>query len=657
VKLRTPYKDTWTIVLSARDAGGKAMKRALSLLVFAALVRVTGFAGEETVVSLRDFSKTELKYAGLVIAQPVTIHIRALGGGGDYGWTNKNDNMFAYGWILDAATRRPVWTMTADNTSKAGDDRQFDGTVSLQPGSYEVYFTAFAFALHSTFSHISTNVDHRNDPLFGDSRREKRNFFSWFKDFWSDDVTKEFLKRSPRWGMDLMVDASTAGAFAPFAPPRDIPNTVARAIGLGDNQCIRIAFEMLEPGSLHLYMLGERGNDADLADYGWIVNLADRKRVWDMAARPVDWAGGARKNIAFSGDVSLPKGQYQLYYITDGTHSMADWNLAPPSDPLDYGVTIAVNDPSDRRKFRQIQYNDYDNVIVSIVHPENSQHYAQGFTLKEDADVRVLCFGERSNARRLMADYGQILDARTRGKVWTMDVDRTYHGGGASKNRYIDEVIRLPRGSYEVTYTTDDSHTFDDWNSEPPFDPDHYGITVMGAGSRYSSAVVGKYIEERDKSIIAQIVRPGNDEDRAEAFHVDRATRVRIYGIGEGQGREMFDYGWIEDAKSGNIVWEMTYPMTFFAGGGRKNRMVNTTIMLDRGDYKLRWRSDDSHSYDDWNVDPPEDAEFWGITLFRDEGGALVPPPAPRAGEDDEDAPSIPPPPHPPKPPKQRSGR
>jgi hypothetical protein len=633
------------------------MQRTLSLLVIAALVCLTGFAGEQKVVSLRDFSGTELKYAGMDVSQPVTIHIRALGGGGDYGWSNKSDNMFAYGWIINAATREMVWTMTVANTSKSGDDRQFDGTLSLPAGSYEVYFTAYAFTLHSTFTHISANVDHRSVPLFGDTGEGKRNFFSWFKDFWSEDINKEFQKRSPRWGIDLFVDGSMAGTIASFTPPRDQPNTIARAIGLGDNQCIRIAFEMLEPGSLHLYMLGERGNDNDMADYGWIVNLADRKRVWDMNTRGNLSAGGAKKNVVFSGDVSLQKGQYQLYYITDGTHSMADWNLAPPSDPLNYGVTISLADPGDRRKFRQIQVNDYDNVIVSIVHPGNDEHATRGFALKEDADVRVLCFGERSNARRIMADYGQILDARTRSKVWTMDVDRTFHGGGASKNRYVDEVVHLPKGSYVVTYTTDDSHSYDDWNSDPPFDPEHYGITVMGAGPRFSSAIVGTFVEERDKNIIAQIVHAGDNENRSEDFKIDHSMRVRIYAIGEGQGREMFDYGWVEDGRSGNVVWEMTYPMTFHAGGGRKNRMVNTTIMLDRGEYRLHWRSDDSHSYAEWNVDPPEDEEYWGITVYRDEGNLLVAPQAPHPNDDDDEA--VPPePPHPPaKLPKHKTGR
>ena len=59
--------------------------------------------------------------------------------------------------------------------------------------------------------------------------------------------------------------------------------------------------------------------------------------------------------------------------------------------------------------------------------------------------------------------------------------------------------------------------------------------------------------------------------------------------------------------------------MTFHAGGGKKNRMVNTSIVLDAGTYTLHYKSDDSHSFGDWNTDPPDDPTMWGITLYRDD--------------------------------------
>jgi len=304
---------------------------------------------------------------------------------------------------------------------------------------------------------------------------------------------------------------------------------------------------------------------------------------------------------------------------------------------LNWGITISATDERDRKKFKPYRYEEDENVIVSITRVQNDENRSEGFTLKENSKIRVYAFGERSDSRRLLADYGYITDAKTRQKVWAMDVDRTNHAGGASKNFFVDEVIVLPRGSYVVTYLTDDSHAYNQWNAPPPFDPEHYGITLMGAGEDFNMGVVGKYVEERDKNVIAQIVRVRNSANKEERFTVDRTTKIRIYGIGEGEKRLMYDYGWIQNAQTREVVWEMTYSMTLHAGGSRKNRLVNTTILLDKGTYILHYISDDSHSYGNWNADPPEDQQYWGITLYQDDG--IVPPripPVPQAPDDND---------------------
>jgi len=590
-------------------------------------------AGERTVASLRDMKDVELKAAGITVSQRVTVHITALGGGGDYGWTYKTNRMFAYGWIINADTRELVWKMGTDNTSRTKDDRSYDGTITLDPGSFELYFVAYAFEHHSTFSHITTNVDHRESPLFKGDRRTGKGFFSWLTGFWSDDMGKEWYKRAKNWGMDLLVDESVASAVTQFTPPKERPFSVLTATGLKERELVRRGISLAEETPLSIYALGEVGNEGDIADGGWIIDAADRHRVWEMSTRNTSSAGGAKKNVMYNGEVTLPRGDYVLYYISDGSHSAADWNDEPPYDPLNWGVTISVRDEKAKKNVRFFQYEEDRNLIVSLTKVRDNEYRSEGFTLKEPSKVRVYAFGEQNSNRRSMADYGLILDAKTRIKVWTMDLERTYFAGGASKNRFVDEVVSLPKGSYVVSYTTDDSHSYDNWNDDEPFDPEHYGISVMGAGAKFSNALVAKYVEARDKNIIAQIVRVGDDADRVERFSVPKTTRIRIYAIGEGRDREMYDYGSIEDAKTGSVVWEMTYSMTFYAGGGRKNRMVNTTLLLEKGDYKLRWRSDDSHSFNDWNVEPPEDPQYWGITLYRDEG---------------PDRPSIPP--HPPTP-------
>jgi hypothetical protein len=114
---------------------------------------------------------------------------------------------------------------------------------------------------------------------------------------------------------------------------------------------------------------------------------------------------------------------------------------------------------------------------------------------------------------------------------------------------------------------------------------------------------------------VAQINQVVDDADRTVEFSLSRETSIRVFATGEGDGSQMYDYGWIENAESGKAVWEMKAPETVHAGGAGKNRKVDTVITLPAGRYKLRYKSDDSHSYGLWNALPP-DVDFWGIAIY-----------------------------------------
>jgi hypothetical protein len=115
--------------------------------------------------------------------------------------------------------------------------------------------------------------------------------------------------------------------------------------------------------------------------------------------------------------------------------------------------------------------------------------------------------------------------------------------------------------------------------------------------------------------VIAQIVEVLDNEDKSVAFTMPTSQEVRIFAIGEGQPGQMFDYGWIEDDK-GSRVWEMQEPKTAHAGGAGKNRKIDVVITLPAGNYKLRYKSDDSHAFDHWNSMPP-DINFWGVAVYK----------------------------------------
>jgi CubicO group peptidase (beta-lactamase class C family) len=122
-------------------------------------------------------------------------------------------------------------------------------------------------------------------------------------------------------------------------------------------------------------------------------------------------------------------------------------------------------------------------------------------------------------------------------------------------------------------------------------------------------------VELSAKTPMALINEVADDANPTAEYTLAGATSVRVFAQGEGGGGQLFDYGWVEEAATGKKVWEMKAAETAHAGGAEKNRKVDTTVSLPAGRYRLHYKSDDSHSFDNWNALPPE-INFWGIALY-----------------------------------------
>lgn len=595
----------------------RLLRRGVVMILAAASFTVICVAEERLIIQCKDFTQSEVKSGGFKLSSNMKIHIRALGAGGDRNLTFSSSEMYAYGWIINADTRELIWRMQRNNTTKENKERKFDGELSLSKGNYEVYFGAYGYGGGSAFGVYNYNIDRRKENL-PEGKSKRKGFFDWFVNMFGDDAERDWKHRAKDWGIELYADDRNSD-ITMFSVPKEFPGTVYKATKLGEDEHIRQQFVLNKPMPIHIYALGERDNNHNLADYGWIVNAKTHKRVWEMLRDNVQPAGGAEKNVKSNEIVSFPSGEYTLYYNTDGSHSFVDWNAPPPEDPFNYGISLIAVHENEKGNFKlSSNLKEDQNIIAQLIRVENDETRSAQFTLKEQTQLRVYALGEGGSAHRQMADYGWIINTRTRQKVWTMDMDRTEHAGGAEKNRMLDEVITLPKGDYTVFYQTDDSHAYNDWNSSSPFDPEHWGITISGEGDEFKLSNVEHNASTALPGVIAQIVRVGNSANLTRSFRLDKPTHVRIYALGEGQNREMYDYGSIERTSNGTVVWQMTYSMTFHAGGDRKNRMVNTTMLLDKGEYLLHYVSDDSHSFNDWNTDPPDDPTMWGITLFED---------------------------------------
>ena len=574
--------------------GASAMNRAFLTVLFAFSLGLGGIcvAQDNVLVNIRDVHKRDVKFEGFTLNESQSISINIVASG-------KERPLWTRAWILNADTREVVWNIR--HATPKDDDRsstQFADKIILPKGSYEVYYASFPFPYF--------NIDG----------------FSGFMDFLGDKVfrwnDKDDDAADNTRDLSIVVSGNGTHLTREAVEKRQTEykkSSVLSMSGLWDNQSEHQGFILSKPTQLSIYAIGEARSDGAY-DYGWIRNVKTGEVVWTMMNKDLKHAGGDRKNRMANETISLPAGTYAAFFVTDDSHSAREWNAPPPYDPEFWGMTVRTIDPASKQNVQLYEYENVPakNVIVELTRVRDKELRSKGFTLKRGIDVRVLAIGEGRD--REMYDYGWITDGKTNKKVWEMKYIETEHAGGADKNRMIDKVIHLDNGSYMVYFVTDGSHSYRDWNSSPPFDQEHWGITLIGTEDKFDASDIAPYDDQNDKSILARIVRVGDDERRRKSFTLEKDSEVRIYAIGEGRDHEMYDYGWIEDAKSGRTVWEMTYSMTEHAGGAEKNRQFDGTIVLKAGEYVLRYRSDDSHSFEDWNEDPPSDPFNWGITVY-----------------------------------------
>ena len=176
----------------------------LGLALFCVLSFRSTSAGERTLVQLIDFTVDEVKAAGFILPSDARVHIVALGGGGGKGLASSSTDLYAYGWIIDADTRKLVWSMDVDNTKKEKDDRKFDGELFLPKGNYEIYFAAYGFAMNTPFRSFNFNVDRRKKD-FWITWSQPHGWLSWLQEFFGGEPSKEWHERVKHWGIELSI--------------------------------------------------------------------------------------------------------------------------------------------------------------------------------------------------------------------------------------------------------------------------------------------------------------------------------------------------------------------------------------------------------------------------------------------------------------------
>lgn len=376
-------------------------------------------------------------------------------------------------------------------------------------------------------------------------------------------------------------------------------------------------------------------NGSELIFYGWILDSNTRKVVWQMLKEDSEFARGV-SNI--NDVILLPKGDYEIYYTAawnheeelEESHNMVSRIFSGifKLDKKKYMNTyrdqlkITVSGPSEY--FNEANTIDLlnrweKNAVVSIVRALHESRIRKVFLLKKETRVHIYALGEShylENRHHTTYDYAWIDDIENNKRTWSMDERDIKHAGGANKNIFIDEEITLPAGKYMVYYTTDGSHSFENWNSLPPNDPQAWGITIRPVNQNELANAVPIQDFQFPKPVL-ELTKINEDKKVSLQMILDKPMKLRIFCLGEGDVRgKMVDYGWIDKAGTGEKIWTMSGKKNRHAGGAQKNRMLNEIIQFDKGNYVVNYVTDDSHAYNKWNSAAPFDPERWGITIW-----------------------------------------
>lgn len=444
-------------------------------------------------------------------------------------------------------------------------------------------------------------------------------------------------RRESRWGTIVLGGLTVAGLLLWASPSWGKGPVIAAIKEILDQGLYRKTFTLTQPVDVEIEAISAGSIDEDvLFSYAWLLDLDSRRVVWQME---IDRAEEVRhENVLVREELNLAPGNYALYFSAHGGNFPikkkitllklfelgtidikggvpTDWDSHGRASEWRVSVTALDRDFPEDAILSPARHADLD-ALVAFREARSGEFFRTGLIVKRPVRLRILSLGEYAAREQCFADGAWIEDLDSCDRAWEMTLTNTHSAGGAKKNRVFDSTVSLEPGHYLVCYATDDSHSYGEWNMQPPFDPESWGVTIflLDGESREAVEVVEDPPTEEP---IVKIDRVGNAEFHRLGFNLRKNTEICIRAFGEwdrSNGR-FLDYGWIEDALTLDKIWSMEFDHGYYAAGEARNRMVTDHIALAAGNYYLCYVSDYAHAYGSWSNHPPFDPSAWGIGL------------------------------------------
>lgn len=562
-----------------------------------------------------DMSPDELRRSSITTDRPVRVSVEAIGSfeseDGEPG-----DQLAAYAWLLRREGREVVWKMEPAATER---DRErlaiVRDTIELSPGTYEVFFASYGNRSERGFGIPIL------DRLLGEDGAWRGDANRWRMILRNANGDESAARR---------LEPQSAEAVSPGGP--GLLWSTAPMTGRKSDEYV---FQITDPARIRIYAVGEI--DQRQMDYGWIDDAVTGERVWEMTRENTVPAGGWDVNRLFTAAIQLPSGIYRAAFETDARHHYGDWMGNPPFDPTAWGISLYAESED--------AVSPYDpwtmrTPIVQIDRVGDEERRTVQFQVHQPVQIAAYGLGELGDNGRY--DYAWIRDNESQTTVWEMTVEQSQPAGGHNNRREL-AFLTLEPSTYSVTFETDDSHSYASWRHGQPDQPERWGVTLFPVRADVDSTVLeilGDTREDLSESARAEVREPphppqgprghppslpgetiveltrlGNDKRVSTVFTLENPQILQIRALGEVSLSAPYDYGWIENADNGEIVWQMNWQNTVPAGGGDQNRMFDGTLSLSPGEYVAHFKTDFSHAYGDFGDDAPRFPEAWGIAI------------------------------------------
>ena len=352
---------------------------------------------------------------------------------------------------------------------------------------------------------------------------------------------------------------------------------------------------------------------SDLATQVWIVDEGHHSVVWSMQ-ESTHLVQKGRNLARVEERIQLKPGTYSIYYATYGNtqrggkydqyqeyddawkRASDEWYLVVD---LDEGKSADVKIVRERSNANIAARLADERIIWNSGRLGSRQHEEAILEVLDDVRVHITAVGELVDSKY---DYSRIENIDSGEVVWEMNESNTVYAGGVASNKLYNDEVRLERGMYRFVSQTDESHSFDDWDGNPPFFPRLWGATLSVKNGDTSSIRLFDPWSIGHPS--AAIMPVESKELISKEFTLRSPQRMIVFGLGEMSEDDRLDYGWIEATNRNrfreigewdedrtpdddNTVWEMRYENSSHAGGDLSNRQVISFVDLPAGSYRL----------------------------------------------------------------------